>query len=121
MRGGTPSYVDITSLSRRKGRGGTPSSAEDDHEDHSIDKDNKDVDYVSVTNQAVNNIMEGKDGGKLAAIIANHCNAFMERPFPLERSKHIQYPRVKVLQSNLAIPRKNLITSPTLFKIGKWV
>ena len=79
--GGTPSSVASTSLSGKKRRGGTPSSAEEDDEDHSIKKDDKDVDFVDVTNWAVNNIMDGKDGGEMAAIIANHRNAFAERDF----------------------------------------
>ena len=81
-KGGTHSSVASTSLSGKKRREGTLSSAEDDDEDHSIGKDDKDIDYVPVTNQAVNDIMEGKDGGELAAIIANHCNVFMKRAFP---------------------------------------
>ena len=71
-----------TSSLGKKRRGGTPSSVEDDDEDYDINKDDKDVDYVPNTNQAVNNIMKGKDGGELAAIIANHHNAFMETAFP---------------------------------------
>jgi hypothetical protein len=42
-------------------------------------KDDKDLDYVPITDQAVNDKMEGKDSWELAAMIANHCKSFMER------------------------------------------
>jgi hypothetical protein len=93
--GGTPLSVASTSLSGKKRRGGTPSSAEEDDEDHSIKKDDKDFDFVPVTNQAVNNIMEGKDGGELAAIIANHFNAFMKRVFPPREEQAYSLPQSK--------------------------
>jgi hypothetical protein len=97
-------------LSRKKRRGGTPSSAEDDDEDHSINKDDKDVDYVPATNQAVNNIMEGKDGGELAAIIANHRNVFMERAFPLGQGEEQAYsiPQSKSAAIKSCRPKKEL-------------
>ncbi len=39
------------------------------------------LDNIPVTNQAGNYLIEGKDVGDLAAIIANHKKAFMERAF----------------------------------------
>jgi hypothetical protein len=62
--GGTPLSVASTSLSGKKRRGGTPSSAEDDDEDHSIKKDDQDVDYVPVIDNGRNmtpGCMEGKE------------------------------------------------------------
>ena len=105
---GTPSSVVNTSLSGKKRRGGTPSSAEDDDEDHSIKKDDKDVDYVPVTNQTVNNIMEGKDGGEMSAIIANRCNVFMERAFPPGEEQAYSLPQSKCAAIKSCRPKKEL-------------
>ncbi len=60
-------------------------------------KDNKERDYVPVTNRAVNDLMERKDVEDLAAIIASHKNAFMERAFPSVKEKITSMPRVRVL------------------------
>jgi hypothetical protein len=46
------------------------------------EKDGNERDCVPVTNQAVNDLVEGKDVGDLAAIIASHKKAFMERASP---------------------------------------
>jgi hypothetical protein len=74
-----------------KRRGGVDHSLFDKDEDdsHSGDeKDDKERDYVPVTNQAVNDLMEGKDVGDLAAIIVSHKKAFMERAFPSGKEKN---------------------------------
>ena len=62
--------------------GGDGSGDEDDNEDEK--EDDKDKDYVPVTDAAINNMMEGGDCGEMAAIIAMHRQAFMERAFPPE-------------------------------------
>ncbi len=66
-----------------------PSCFDEDQDDSDSgnEKDNKERDYVPVTNQAVNDLMEGKDVGDQAAIIASHKKAFMERAFPSGEEK----------------------------------
>ena len=75
----------------RKKVGGFLSSqdnAEDEGEGGQSDKDDdKDTDYVPVTDAAINNMMEGGDCGEMAAIIAMHRRAFMERAFPPEEQE----------------------------------
>jgi hypothetical protein len=45
-------------------------------------KDDKEVDYVPVTNQAINNIMEGKGTCEEDGITEQHCMAFYIKVFP---------------------------------------
>ena len=75
----------------RKKVGGFLSSqdnAEDEGEGGQSDKDDdKDTDYVPATDAAINNMMEGGDCGEMAAIIAMHRRAFMERAFPPEEQE----------------------------------
>jgi hypothetical protein len=68
----------------KKKRGVDCSSFDKDEDDFDSDykEDNKERDYIPVTNQAVNDLMEGKDVGDLVAIIASHKKACMERVFP---------------------------------------
>jgi hypothetical protein len=61
---------------------------DEDDSDSGNEKDGKERDYIPVTNQAVNDLMEGTDVGDLAAIIASHKNAFMERAFPPGKEKN---------------------------------
>jgi len=63
--------------------GGDGSGDEDDNDDEK--EDDKDNDFVPVTDAAINNMMEGGDCGEMAAIIAMHRQAFMERAFPPEQ------------------------------------
>ncbi len=105
-RGSTPLSVASSSVFEKKRRGGTPSSAEDDDEDYSIRKDDKDVDFVPVINWAVNNIMGGKDGGEMAAIIANHRNAFAERDFPPGEEQAYSLPQSKCAAIKSCHPEK---------------
>jgi hypothetical protein len=58
--------------------------------------------------------MERKDVGDLAAIIASHMKAFMERVFPLEKEKNASTPRVRVLPFPHAGQNQNLTTSSML-------
>jgi len=46
------------------------------------DQDDKELDYVPVTNQAINNIMEGKSTWEEDAIMAQHRKAFYMKAFP---------------------------------------
>ena len=46
------------------------------------DQDDKELDYVPVTNQAINNVMEGKGTWEEDAITAQHCKAFYTKAFP---------------------------------------
>jgi hypothetical protein len=94
--GGTS--IACTSASKKK-RGVDHSLFDKDEDDSNSgdEKDNKERDYVPVTNQAVNDLMEGKDVRDLAAIIASHKKAFMERVFPSGKEKITSTPRVRVL------------------------
>ncbi len=85
-RGG--SSIAHTSASKKKTE--VDCSLFDKDEDDSNsgnEKDTKERDYVQVTNPAVNYSMEWKDVGDLAATIANHKQAFMERTFPPGKEK----------------------------------
>jgi hypothetical protein len=55
---------------------------DEDDSDSGNEKNNKERDYNPVTNQAVNDLMKGKDVGDLAVINASHKKAFMKRAFP---------------------------------------
>ena len=72
----------------RKKVGGFLSSqdnAEDEGEGGQSDKDDdKDTDYVPVTDAAINDMMEGGDCGEMAAIVELHRRTFMERAYPPE-------------------------------------
>ena len=46
------------------------------------DEDDKELNYVPVTNQGINNIMEGKGTWEEDAITAQHCKAFYMKAFP---------------------------------------
>jgi hypothetical protein len=85
--GGTS--IACTSASKKK-RGVDHSllDKDEDDSDSGNEKDNKERDYVPVTNRAVNDLMEGKNVGDLAVIIASHKKAFMERVFPSGKEKN---------------------------------
>jgi hypothetical protein len=61
---------------------------DEDDSDSGDEKGNKERDYVPVTNQVVNDLMEGKDVGDLSAIISSHEKAFMERAFSSGKEKN---------------------------------
>ena len=63
---------------------------------------------MPVINQAVNNIMGGKDGGKMASIIANHRNVFMERAFPPGEEQAYSLPQSKCASIKSCRPKKEL-------------
>ena len=54
--------------------------------------DDKDLDYVPVTNQAVNNIMEGKGTWEEDAMTANHRKAFYMKAYPVA-NPHELFPK----------------------------
>ncbi len=85
-RGG--SSIACTSASKKK-RGIDPSLFDENEDgfDSGNEKDDNERDYVPVNNQAVNDLMEGKDVWDLAVIIASHKKAFMERAFPSGKEK----------------------------------
>ncbi len=86
-RGG--SSIACTSASKKKRRGDRSSFDKDEDDSYNgNEKDDKERDYIPVTNQAVNDLMEGKDIGDLAAIIASHKKAFMERASPPGKEKY---------------------------------
>ncbi len=59
--------------------------AEDEGGGEQSDKeDDKDTDYVPVTDAAINDMMEGGDCGEMAAIVELHRRTFMERAYPPE-------------------------------------
>ena len=70
--------------SGKKMRGLSPSIDAEDEEggEHSDKEDDKESDYVPVTDAAINNMMEGGDCGEMAAIVDMHRRAFMKRAFP---------------------------------------
>jgi hypothetical protein len=70
---------------------------DEDDSNSGNEKDAKERDYVPVINWAVNDLMEEKDVGDLAAIVASHKKAFMERAFPSGKEKITSTPRVRVL------------------------
>jgi hypothetical protein len=83
------SSIARSSASKKKRGFDHPSFDEDEDDSNSgNEKDDKERDYVPVPNQAVNDLMEGKDIGDLVMIIASHKKALMERAFPSGREKN---------------------------------
>ena len=68
-------------------RGMSPLNDAEEGGEGSGDEDDKDSDYVPVTDAAINNMLAGGDCGEMAAIIAMHRRAFMERAFPPEQQE----------------------------------
>jgi hypothetical protein len=110
-------------LHPKKKRGVDHSLFDKDEDDSNSgnEKEDKERDYVPVTNQAVNYLMEGKNVWDLAAIITSHKKAFMERASPSGKEKITSTPRVRVLPFPRAGQNWNLTTSSMLSRIGKWV
>jgi hypothetical protein len=73
---------------------------------------------MCVANQAVNNIMEGKDDGDLAAFIANHRNVFMERAFPSGKEQAYSKPKSISAAIKSCRPKKEL--DYITFVVGIW-
>ncbi len=91
---------------------------DEDDSDRGNEKDNKERDYVPVTNQAVNDLMEGKDVGDLAAIISSHKKAFMERAFPSGEEKN--YFNAKSKSASIPLCQPKLELDYIIYVVSNW-
>jgi hypothetical protein len=82
-------FLPLLVLLHQKKRGVDRSlfDKDEDDSDSGDKKDNKERDYVPVTKQAVNDLMERKYDGDLVAIIASHKKAFILESAPLRKIK----------------------------------
>jgi hypothetical protein len=90
--------------SQKSNSGGRKIDSPDNHQD------DKELDYVPVTHQAINNVMEGKGTWEEDAITAQHRKAFYMKAFPpLNPHKRFDKPQSKSASMTLCIKNFNKV------------
>jgi hypothetical protein len=83
------------------------------------DQDDKELDYVLVTNQATNNIMEGKGTWEEYAITAQHCKAFYMQAFP-PSNPHKWFDKPQSKSASMTVCRPKIEVDYIKYLIQNW-
>jgi hypothetical protein len=112
-RGGT-SIARTSAFKKMRGVDRSSFDKDEDDSDSGDEKDDKERDYVPVTNRAVNDSMEGKDVGDLAHLLPVIRKPLWREHSHQEKKIITSMPRVRVLPFPYAGQNWNLTTSSML-------